>query len=777
MKLLSLYASNFKKLKFEVPIEFKEGLTLISGLNEAGKSSILDAILFALFARVTRPPGKTRNEDIIAYNTNEATVILDLEVESRRYRVTRQIYRTKASKARLDEVLPDNQLKPVAVEVKRVTEEIEKILGGITFDEIVSSNVVAQKDLNRLVQLRSDARKKVINVFLNLDSFNVVLDELNEERKELEGTGISRPGLVNIEKQRLETLREELKESRRRGLEIDKLEDENKRKAEALIDLRKDYDRLKQLQEQLTEYDEALRKKNDLETKLDFSQKELKTFEDQVSYSNNQISAYSKNLENYAELSEVETSLDQVKGKIDSIRQHEAEIRDAEQRQKDLSGEVTSLKSELGDFDYQKLQKLRQSKTRVKPFAVGTAAAFGLAFVVFIIGFPIPAVALAVLGAVSLAFLIREINGTTKLAVMERLAAKSDLLESKNKDLQIASASLDLAKSQKSSIENDVLVVCSGITRYGSIFETAKQQGGAVAVAEAMMAQAQRERREADKLTQSVQTLKNQLNQTIKRFDLSSHTQRVRELNEQLVNFVLPPLPPSIEFSDRLLRNTIQEKEGVAQNVSKSTTEIDSNKTRIDEDRKYLEDHADIESKVRDQEKKVQGLEHKIRVVKSAIEATEKTSESLSNRVKPGVERYMAHVLPAITSGRYKAVRLDQDYNLEVWDPEAGEFMSKDVFSGGTEDQMLLALRLSFAQALLPEVYGRKPEFLFLDEPLGSSDEVRRTGILEFLETGLRDSFKQIFLISHVGGLEQEIPNIIKLEDGKVVNISPSGYL
>ena len=215
----------------------------------------------------------------------------------------------------------------------------------------------------------------------------------------------------------------------------------------------------------------------------------------------------------------------------------------------------------------------------------------------------------------------------------------------------------------------------------------------------------------------------------------------------------------------------------MAQNVSKSTTEIDSNKTRIDEDRKYLEGHADIESKVSDQEKKVQGLEHKIRVVKSAIEATEKTSESLSNRVKPGVERYMAHVLPAITSGRYKAVRLDQDYNLEVWDPEAGEFMSKDVFSGGTEDQMLLALRLSFAQALLPEVYGRKPEFLFLDEPLGSSDEVRRTGILEFLETGLRDSFKQIFLISHVGGLEQEIPNIIKLEDGKVVNISPSGYL
>ncbi len=776
MKLLSLYASNFKKLKFEVPIEFKEGLTLISGLNEAGKSSILDAILYALFARVTRPPGKTRNEDIIAYNTNETTVILDLEVEGRRYRVTRQIYRTKASKARLDEVLPDNQLKPVAVEVKRVTEEIEKILGGITFDEIVSSNVVAQKDLNRLVQLRSDARKKVINVFLNLDSFNVVLEELNEERKELEGTGISRPGLVNIEKQRLDGLRKELEESRRRGLEIDKLEDENKRKAETLIDLRKDYDRLKQIQEQLTEYGEVLRKKNDLKTNLDFTQKELKTFEDQVSDFEKQIMAFSKNLENYAGLSDVETSLDQVKEKVESIRQHEAEIRDAQERQKDLSDEVSLLKSEIGDFDYQKLQRLRQSRNRVRPFVAGTVLAFGLAFIIFIIGFLIPAVALAVLGAVSLAFLIREISGTTKLAAMERLASKSDLLESKNKDLQTSSASLDLAKSQKLSIENAVLAICSAIGRYGSIFETAKQQG-ATAVAEAMMAQVKSERREADKLTQSVQTLNSQMEQTKQRFDLSSHTQRAEDLNDRLASIIFPPLPPSIEFSDQLLRNTIQEKEGVAQNVRQSTTEIDSNKGRITEDRKYLEDHADIESKVRDQEKKVQELEHKIRVVKSAIDATEKTSESLSNRVKPGVERYMAHVLPAITSGRYKAVRLDQDYNLEVWDPEAGEFMSKDVFSGGTEDQMLLALRLSFAQALLPEVYGRKPEFLFLDEPLGSSDEVRRSGILEFLETGLRDSFKQIFLISHVGGLEEEIPHTIKLEDGKVVNVSPSGYL
>jgi DNA repair protein SbcC/Rad50 len=99
VKLLSLYVNNFKKLTFDLPVEFKEGLTLISGLNEAGKSSILDAILYALFGRVTRPPGRTRNEDIIAYKANEAIVTLDLETEGLRYRVTRQIYRVRPSKS------------------------------------------------------------------------------------------------------------------------------------------------------------------------------------------------------------------------------------------------------------------------------------------------------------------------------------------------------------------------------------------------------------------------------------------------------------------------------------------------------------------------------------------------------------------------------------------------------------------------------------------------------------------------------------------------------
>lgn len=769
MKLLSLYASNFKKLSFDLPVEFKEGLTLISGLNEAGKSSILDAILYGLFGRVTRPPGRARNEDIIAYNMNDATVIVDFEIEGHRYRVTRQIYRTRPSKSRLEEVVSNNQLIPLAVEVRAVTEQIEKLLGGITFDETVSSNVVAQKQLNRLVELRTDERKKVINVFLNLDSFNLVLGELNEKRKELEGTGIARPGIINTEKNKLNALREELEESKRRIGEIEKLESLNQKNSETLLNLEQEYDRLKRLQEELSGYAEALRKKEDLQKELEYSEKELKNYEDQITGIENQIRNFSRKLENYAELAKIEASLNQMNPKIDSIHEIDTKIADSSRREKELLLEISSLKSEIGNFDPQLLQKLRQSRRRITPFAVGAAGAFVAASVLFAVHFFIPAIAFVILGLVPLALLAIAISNVSKLATMERLASRFELFQSKDKDLKTVNAQLGLLESEKRAIENEIFATCAEIERYASMTKVTTSQGS-IELAKAMMERAQDERREVNKLSDNFQALQNELSQLKERFDVPSHLQRVKQLRGQLESVAIPSLPPSIEFSSELVKKVSQDKESAGNKISGIRVEIEKNINRIDEDKKYIEEHPNIEEKVRAQEQKIADIEHEIKILNISIEAIEKTAEALGNRVKPGVEKYMGRVLPVITSGRYKAVRLDQDYNLQVWDPEAGEFISKDAFSGGTEDQLLLAMRLSFAQALLPEVYGRKPEFVFLDEPLGSSDEIRRAGILEFLKTGLRESFKQIFLISHVSGLEEEIQNIIKLQDGKIVS-------
>ncbi|HEX9196481.1 MAG TPA: ATPase, T2SS/T4P/T4SS family, partial [Candidatus Bathyarchaeia archaeon] len=161
LRLVSLQAQNFKKLKLAKPLPLSEGIILITGLNESGKSTILDAVLYALFGRVIRPSKMPSNEDIISYGNGEAQVRLEFDIGENRYRVVREVHKTRPNRATLVEVRSNGTTKALANSVKDVTAEIERLLGGITYDEIVASSVVAQKDLERLIKQRLDDRRKV----------------------------------------------------------------------------------------------------------------------------------------------------------------------------------------------------------------------------------------------------------------------------------------------------------------------------------------------------------------------------------------------------------------------------------------------------------------------------------------------------------------------------------------------------------------------------------------------------------------------------------------
>lgn len=249
---------------------------------------------------------------------------------------------------------------------------------------------------------------------------------------------------------------------------------------------------------------------------------------------------------------------------------------------------------------------------------------------------------------------------------------------------------------------------------------------------------------------------------------MSALEKEMTDLEQQINELAFPTLPDGIVFVPELVSGTFGARDELSRQLTTAQSRVEQNLQRLSELGMYLSEHLDIPSKVESQEQVVGHFEHRLRIIKRAIEGVQATGESLRNRIRPNVQAYMSSVLPALTSSKYRAAMVDEDYNLQVWDPEAGEYKPKEVYSGGTEDQFLLAMRLSFALALLPEVKGQKPDFVFLDEPLGSSDEVRRSGIVDYLAQDLSKKFKQIFLISHVGGLEEHVQNVIALEDGRV---------
>lgn len=142
---------------------------------------------------------------------------------------------------------------------------------------------------------------------------------------------------------------------------------------------------------------------------------------------------------------------------------------------------------------------------------------------------------------------------------------------------------------------------------------------------------------------------------------------------------------------------------------------------------------------------------------------------ALTARVRPLLESSVSEILHTLSDGRFSAVQIDEDYGIKVLDD--GTFRSLGDCSGGEIDLIALAVRLALA-SVVADRHGEGPGFLVLDEVFGSQDSARRLAITGALRN-LRHLYGQVFLISHVGGLEDEADTVLALERSVVEDEVP----
>jgi len=770
LKLLSLHASNFKKLKFKQPLTFTEGIVLITGLNESGKSAILDAILYGLYGRMIKPNQKPSNEEIISYGSGEAQVRLEFSIGNRKYRVVREIHKTRANTAKLYEVKQDGALKNIATTVNETTEEIERLFGGITYNEIVASSVVAQKDLERLIKQRLDDRRKVINVFLNLDSFNKVQDSLGEERVRLEGKART-PGQLTVERQALEALTEQMKGYKDQEVQLSGLAEKVEKLKLELKNFEKQFDETDRLHRTLNEYEEALDLEEALTKEKDGKAELENSLGRQLASISNlrtELEQVQGQLKDYDGLDEIGPALTRAAEELEAVREYELLLNQSIERQNQLKAGIEEKRRELPR--HKGPSATAPSSSRVWTYLAATGALGAGAVLSFFLSLVLAAVVLGSLAVVSLILLARQIASLSRAAEVsdekQEALAGLELVRSRETELAEVEQKLSVFRGRVSDGSQQVIEDLRSIPRYTSALENVENAKDALGEASTLFETDERSR---SVLEERAKLLTRQLREEPEiRSRLQTTREEIEVINGKLAGIQRPTLPADVVFSEDLLAETGKYRDSLNESVSRVRTQIEEATARQLEIKTFLEENKNIEGKVEAQQRKVRLLEKELAVVKFSVRGLEQTSESLRNRVKPQVERYMGLILPAITSGRYKAVELDDDYTVRVFDPEAGEFKPKEVFSGGTEDQLLLAMRLAFALALIPQAKGQSPEFLFLDEPLGSSDRIRREGIVTLLQKELSQNFKQIFLISHVGDLEAEADTIIQMENGTV---------
>ncbi len=129
----------------------------------------------------------------------------------------------------------------------------------------------------------------------------------------------------------------------------------------------------------------------------------------------------------------------------------------------------------------------------------------------------------------------------------------------------------------------------------------------------------------------------------------------------------------------------------------------------------------------------------------------------LISRIRPTLSSYSSDFFERLTDGKYNELELDENYNLMVYDN--GVSYGIERFSGGEEDLANLCLRLAISE-VITERAGGIFNFIILDEIFGSQDMFRRQNIMKALN-GLSSKFRQIFLITHVDDVKNDMENVI----------------
>ena len=100
--------------------------------------------------------------------------------------------------------------------------------------------------------------------------------------------------------------------------------------------------------------------------------------------------------------------------------------------------------------------------------------------------------------------------------------------------------------------------------------------------------------------------------------------------------------------------------------------------------------------------------------------------------------------MPQLTEERYGAVRVSDQFNLEVFSEERGDFVNLRSLSSGTNDLFNLVFQIILIQGFM-ESRAQGEHYLFLDEPLLAVDKHRYQRLTEILPE-LSTSLSQIFL-------------------------------
>jgi DNA repair protein SbcC/Rad50 len=172
----------------QAPLDFT-GLSLfaIAGPTGAGKSSILDAMLYALYGEIPRLGAQGKTE-IISQGRDALSVLLDFEVQDRQYRVTRRVKRRAKSPAQsiaTFAALTGGTERSIADGVRGVNDAVVQVL-GLSYEDFTQTVVLPQGEFAKFLQADPKGQREILQRLLRHQVFERMRQTADERRRQLD---------------------------------------------------------------------------------------------------------------------------------------------------------------------------------------------------------------------------------------------------------------------------------------------------------------------------------------------------------------------------------------------------------------------------------------------------------------------------------------------------------------------------------------------------------------------------------------------------------------
>ncbi|MEO1927272.1 MAG: SMC family ATPase [Nautiliaceae bacterium] len=227
MKIKRLYLENVNSFYggFEIDFDKFDGLFLISGPTGSGKTTIIDAILAALY---NKTPRLKSSKYLLNKHAKNGKIILDFEIKGEVYTITweaKLIRRGKEIELKRNLYKGDSHI----ADSKAIKEELLKLI-KLDFNQFTKSVVLAQGEFDAFLSADSNEKMSVLEKILNVEEFEKIsvrvynkTKELKEKAKNIldEINGLRVDDLDKLSKE-FESKSEELKRVDKELSEIDK---------------------------------------------------------------------------------------------------------------------------------------------------------------------------------------------------------------------------------------------------------------------------------------------------------------------------------------------------------------------------------------------------------------------------------------------------------------------------------------------------------------------------------------------------------------------------